>query len=399
MNKNIFVTIATLCLFPLLAQWNFDEKAGLKFFHNGKLVLEEKGLTKHDFAKKSKSPYVSCTRVTKKINKDFHIAVKAEFNPLDFAPEYRLFIPQNIINGAKINALSHSKKGKVSQKIPKTNKWMLKDVVFLVIEKDNLKFALDFEGTGSMAYQHYRDQAWAALIERHKNGLNIRLPRKYVGNFGGFFTADIVLRTTQIDYTKLHGNFQAHYKVNLPVTRFFKFTPNKERPSSIGGVVTRDNDIKIVTKRFSKGMLIPITKNIPAKFGTGGWSASKLLKFNANKTDNPIYSHAVTGGSKDHSFTASLPDGYYFLTFMVQDDSVKNFKTYQVEVNGKKYTIPVKGKMATATRCIVKVTGEKLTVNFPKTTNLWHLSALSAIWLCGIGDADINIDAQKEFQL
>ena len=250
-----------------------------------------------------------------------------------------------------------------------------------------------------MTYQHYRDEAWAAVLERTKAGLNIRVPRRYVGNLGGFYIAKITLRTEETDYTKLHGDFQAHYKVNLPVKRFFCFTPAKLRPVSLGGVVTRDDDIKLITKRFSKATLIPVTRGIPPKFGGGGWSAGKYLKFNANKTDNLIYSNAAVGGSREQSFTMKLPDGYYFLTFMVRDDSVKSPKSYQVEVNGKKYTIPVKGATPTATRCVVKVAGGELKINFLRTQKQWHISALSAIWLCGSADADIDVAGMKEFQL
>ena len=399
MNKKIFVAVAALFCLSLLAQWNFDDKAGLKFFYNGNLILQETGLTKHDFAGNNrKSPYISAERTVKAIDGGYRIAVNAEFNPLDFAPEYGLFIPADVINGARITAVVSTKKGRVPQ-VVKGDKWTLNDVVFLVVEKAGLKFALDFEWTGSMAYQHYRDEAWAALLERRKNGLNIRLPRRYVGNLGGFFTANIALRTKDTDFAGLHGDFQAHYKVNLPVKRLFKFTPAKERPSSIGGVVTRDDDVKIITKRFSKAVLVPVTRGIPAKFGGGGWSAGKYLKFNANKTDNTIYSHAAVGGSREQKFTMKLPDGYYFLTFMVRDDSVKTPKTYQVAVNGRKYTVPVDGASATATRCVVKVTGGELKIDFLRTKTQWHISALSAVWLCGLGDADIDVAKMKEFQL
>ena len=94
-----------------------------------------------------------------------------------------------------------------------------------------------------------------------------------------------------------------------------------------------------------------------------------------------------------------LPDGYYFLTFMVKDDSVKSPKKYQVEVNGKKYTIPVKGPVPTATRCVVKVSGGELKIKFLRNSKQWHISAISAVWLCGLGDADIDVMNMKEFQL
>lgn len=400
MNKKIFVALTALCCVQLLAEWSFDDKAGLKFFRDGKLMFRETGLTRHDFARKENdSPYVSAERTVKAEKDGFSISVKAVFNELDFAPEYGLFIPAEVIDGATLYAHSSGKKGRPAVKIPAGKKWTLKDIVFLAVEKDGKKFALDFEWTGSMAFQHYTDEAWAAVLERNADGLRIRIPRRYIGDLGGEFNAGIALRTEVTDYIALHGSYQAHYKQNLPVRHFFRFTPKKERPESIGGVVYRDDDIKLIKKRFSKAVLVPVTRGIPTKFGGGGWSAGKYLRFNANKSKNPIYAYAATGGSREQSFTMKLPDGYYFLTFMVRDDSVKKAKSYQVEINGKKYTVEVKGSVPTATRCVVKVSGGALRINFLRTSKQWHVSAISTVWLCGIGDADIDVMNMKEFQL
>ena len=400
MNKKILVVLAALCCVQLLAEWTFDDKAGLKFFRGGKLMFKETGFTGYDFVNSQKtSPYISVERTVKAEKDGFSIKVKADFNQLDFAPEYGLFIPAEVVDGAKLFANTVDKKGRPAVKIPAGKKWTLKDIVFLVVEKDGKKFALDFDWTGTMANQHYRDEAWAAVIERTAAGLKIRVPRRYLGNLGGEFNAKIAVRTGITDYTALHGSYQAHYKQNLPVKQFFRFAPEKARPVSIGGVVHRDDDVKLIRKNFSKATLVPVTRGIPAKFGGGGWSAGKYLKFNANKTDNLIYAHAATGGSREQNFMMKLADGYYFLTFMVRDDSVKQPKNYQVEVNGKKYTIQVQGATATATRCVVKVTGGELKINFLRTSKQWHISALSAVWLCGLGDADIDVMNMKEFQL
>ena len=400
MNKKIFVALAVLCGLRLLAGWSFDDEAGLKFSRDGKLIFSETGLTKNDFSnKQDTSPYVSAERTVKAEKDGFSITVKSVFKKLDFTPEYGLFIPAEVIDGATLSAHTLGKKNRPAVKIPAGKKWMLKDIVFLAVEKDGKKFALDFEWTGSMAFQHYQDEAYAALLERTPAGLNIRVCRRYFPEVGGEFAAKIFVRTEETDYVKLHGNYQAHYKQNLPVSLFFRFTPKKERPESIGGIVNRDDDVKLIKKRFSKATLVPVTRGIPAKFGGGGWSAGKYLRFNANKSKNPIYAHAAVGGSREQNFTMKLADGYYFLTFMVRDDSVKNPKSYKVEVNGKKYTVPVKGAVPTATRCVVRVSGGELKINFLRTSKQWHISALSAVWLCGLGDADIDVMNMKEFQL
>ena len=400
MNKKILVILAALCCVQLLAEWKFEVDPVLKFFCDGKLIFSETGLTKNDFSnKQNTSPYVSAERTVKAEPDGFCIQVKAIFNKLDFTPEYGLFIPAEVIDGATLQAHTLGKKDRPAVKVPSGKKWILKDIVFLAVEKDGKKFALDFEWTGSMAFQHYQDEAYAALLERTPAGVNIRVCRRYFPEVGGEFNARISVRVAETDYTKLHGSYQAHYKQNLPVRHFFRFTPEKERPAPIGGIVNRDDDIKLIRKRFSKATLVPVTRGIPTKFGGGGWSAGKYLKFNANKTENPIYAYAATGGSREQNFTMKLADGYYFLTFMVRDDSVKKAKSYQVEVNGKKYMVPVKGATPTATRCVVKVTGGELKINFLRTSKEWHISAVSAVWLCGLGDANIDVMNMKEFQL
>ena len=393
MNKKIFIILAALCCIRLLAEWTFEDKPELKFFRDGKLMFREVVSGKNDFAK------IQSERTVKSETEGFSIRVKYEFSKLDFAPEYGLFIPAEVVDGATLYAHSAGKKARPAVKIPSGKKWTLKDIVFLAVEKDGKKFALDFEWTGSMAFQHYVDEAWAAVLERRNDGLLIRIPRRYIGDLGGEFNARIALRTEVTDYTALHGSYQAHYKQNLPVRHFFRFTPEKARPESIGGIVNRDDDIKLIKKRFSKAVLVPVTRGIPTKFGGGGWSAGKYLKFNANKSDNKIYAYAAVGGSREQIFTMKLPDGYYFLTFMVKDDSVTSPKKYQVEVNGKKYTIPVKGPVPTATRCVVKVSGGELKIKFLRNSKQWHISAISAVWLCGLGDADIDVMNMKEFQL
>ena len=146
-------------------------------------------------------------------------------------------------------------------------------------------------------------------------------------------------------------------------------------------------------------MVVPIKYRIPGKYGNGGMTLPKQLKYSENNSENPVYAYAVSGGKKEHEFTMSLPDGYYFLTFHVRDDSVKTPYEYSAEVNGVKRMIAVKGADAVATRFVVKVENGIVNIKFSDRRNPWRLSGISAAWIAGIADMDVDVAKMKEFQI
>lgn len=402
MNKKTLSFFAVLFCSVAVNAWQTDSAGSLKFVHNGQLILEETGLNETVFTGDPASvtaPHVSAKRSVTPRGEDFLIAVDAYFAPVKFIPAYSLRIPETVLKDAKLTAIVPGKKGRAAVAIPDGKNWQLEKVVYLAVEKEGLKFALDFEWTGSSAFQHYRDEAWSGTLKRDENGLQITLFRLEEPLAGGNYKARIVLRTGNADYENLHGRYQAHYKKNMPVSRFFAFTPVKQRPVLFGGFVGRDDDVKAYLKRFVKAVVVPVSYRIPDKYGGGGLSFHRQLKFHANKTENPVYAYAVSGSRKPHEFTMSLPDGYYFLTFHVRDDSVAKAYQYCAEVNGVKRMIAVKGAKPAATRFIVKVENGKVNVKFPDRRNPWKLSAVSAAWIAGKADMDIDVKSMKEFQL
>lgn len=403
MNKKSFLVIAVLFCGIIAHAWQSDTAGNLKIFHQGQLILEETGLDRAVFSGNPaviKTPAVAAKRRVEKKNQDLVIAVDAKFSPLDIVPAYRFRIPAAVLDNAELSAFGLGKRERKAVEIPQGTNWTLENIVFFALKKGDLKFALDFEWTGSSAFQHYRDEAYRATLRHDENGLEITLFRHEAPRDGGDYKAYIVLRTEETDYVKLHGSYQAHYKKNMPVSRFFVFSPQKkQRPVLFGGTVFRDDDVKSYFKRFTKAVVVPISYRIPGKYGNGGMSFPRYLKFSANKTENPVYAYAVSGDKKAHEFTMSLPDGYYFLTLYVRDDSVSKPYKYSAEINGIKRMIAVNGAAAAATRFMVKVENGKVNIKFPDSKKIWRLSAVSAVWIAGKADLDIDVKNMKEFQL
>ena len=112
--------------------------------------------------------------------------------------------------------------------------------------------------------------------------------------------------------------------------------------------------------------------------------------------ETPLEDKLLVEPSENDCYYAKPGEDVYITVHIDNPDS---FEILSFTLNGKKYTIQVKGATAAATRCVVKVTGGDLKINFLRTSKQWHISALSAVWLCGVGDADIDVMNMKEFQL
>ena len=398
MNK--FVLVFVLWIGYIYA-WEIDVAQPLRIMHDGKPVLEEIGFPMVELqgnpASGKTEHYWSWSREWKREGEEIHLHMEAAYGPLPFIPEYRMKVSASLMEGATLSAVGIDKNNRVPLEIPaEKDSWTLDNVVFLAFERSELTFSLDFEHGGPMLFQHAYEDCPSARLEKTESGLEIVIPRRYEANAGGLYLARVVLRPDELDYAKLHGKYRGHYKKQLPVVRYFSFSPDNERPLPIGGALVRDFDTGAV-KRYSKAVLVSVSRNIPEKFGGGGWSAYKKLRYNENATENPLYRKTVCC-AMPQELKMNMPPGFYLLTFYTRDDTVKTPYSYEVVVGGRSIQVSVKGAVPTENRLPVRIpeSGE-LTLRFPTDSREWRLCGLSATWLCGLADLRCDVSAMEVF--
>lgn len=398
MNKFAFAFLLWIgCIYA----WEIDVAQPLRIMHEGMSVLEEIGFSTVELqgnpASGKSEQFWSWSREWKQDGEEIHLRMEAAYGPLPFIPEYRLRIPAVLMEGAALSAVGIDKNNRVPLEIPaEKGLWTVDNVVFLAFERGGMKFSLDFEHGGPMLFQHAYEDCPSARLEKREEGLEIVIPRRYEAKMGGLFLARVVLRPDELDYAKLHGKYRGHYKKQLPVIRYFSFSPDNERPLPIGGMLVRDFDTGAV-KRYSKAVLVSVSRNIPEKFGGGGWSAYKKLRSNENATENPLYRKTVCCAVQQE-LKLNMPPGFYLLTFYTRDDTLISPYSYKVVVGGRSIQVPVKGAVPTETRLPVRIpeNGE-LTLSFPADSREWRLCGISATWLCGLADLTVDVSAMEVF--
>lgn len=400
MNK--LLVFAGLILAGCAYAWNIDASFPLRILHEGMPLLEEVGFSRvvlqGNPASGKSEPYMNWSREWRQDGDEIRLRMEAAYGPLQFVPEYRMRIPAATLEGATLSAVGIIKNERGPLEIPAGRQdWKLDQVVFLTFTRGDLKFSLDFEhGGGPMLFQHAYEDCPSARLEATAAGLDIVIPRRYGTIAGGLYLGRVVLRPNELDYARLHGIYRGHYKKQLPVLRYFSFTPDKIRPMPISGTVIRDFDTGAV-KRYSKAVLVSVSRSIPAKFGGGGWSAYKKLQYNDNGTENPLYKKTVRC-AVHQELKMNLPSGYYLLTFYTRDDSVTEPFSYEVTIGERRFQVSVKGAVPTETRLPVRV-GEDgaLTVRFTADKREWRLCGISATWLCGLADMNADVSTVEAF--
>ena len=399
MNK--LLVFAGLLLAGCACAWNIDASSPLKIVHEGMPVLEEVGFSQvvlqGNPASGKSDIYTNWSREWRQEGDEIRLRMEAAYGPIQFFPEYRMRIPAAVLEGATLSAVGIIKNERGALQIPEGKQgWKLDQVVFLAFTRGELRFSLDFEHGGPMLFQHAYEDCPSARLEATADGLEIVIPRRYGTMAGGLYLGRVVLRPNEMDYVRLHGEYRGHYKKQLPVVRYLSFTPDKIRPMPISGSVIRDFDTGAV-KRYSKAVLVSVSRSIPSKFGGGGWSAYKKLQYNENATENPLYKKTVRCAIQQE-LKMNLPPGFYLLTFYTRDDSVTEPFSYEVAIGERRCQVPVKGAVPVETRVPVRVAEDgALTLRFSADKREWRLCGLSATWLCGLADMNTDVSTVEAF--